>query len=119
MTNVQIIRRKNDFVLVQWEVGERMYRAWVLPNMVDESGLSPVVNRPERGIPYGVDFSQLVVLQASAQILDTELKRRGIWTLNDLRTNAQTVLGALQTTYGIDLAALLQAAKLLEGNKHG
>lgn len=107
---VQIIRRKNGLVLVQWEEAERLSRAWVLEDWLSGNQ----ADRPERGIPYGVDFSRLVVLQASAQTLDTELKRRGIWTLADLRADAQAVLGALQATYGIDLAALFQAAKHFE-----
>lgn len=82
--------------------------------MVNESGQTPTVSKPERGIPYGVDFSALVTLSANSKNLDEELKRRGIWTVADLRANPLEVMGALQATYGIDLAALLQAAKQYE-----
>lgn len=109
MTTVQIIRQKGGFTLVEWEEDSRLYRAWVLPEMVVDGNQ---VDRPQRGIPYGVDFSQLVVLQASPFVLDTELKRRGIWTYEDALHRAQEVLSALQATYGVDLATLLQAAKL-------
>lgn len=108
MQPVQIVRQKGGFTLVEWEEDDRLYRSWVLPEMVVEG----VVDRPQRGIPYGVDFSHLVVLQASPQTLDTELKRRDIWTHEDVLHRAQEVLSALQATYGVDLATLLQAAKL-------
>lgn len=106
--NVQIIRQKGGFTLIEWEEDNRLYRSWVLPEMVVDGS----VDRPQRGIPYGVDFSGLVVLQASSQVLDTELKRRNIWTYEDVLHRAQEVLSALQATYGVDLAYILQAAKL-------
>ena len=115
MTPVQISLRKSGWVLVEWTDTEgKLRRAWVVPQTVKESGPSPLVDRPERGTPYGVDFSRLVTLSATSHDLDLALKRRGIWTLDDLRKNPQDVLGALQDAYGIDLAGLLNAAKLYE-----
>lgn len=107
MQPVQIVRQKGGFTLIEWEDDNRLYRSWVLPEMVVEGA----VDRPKRGIPYGVDFSSLVDLQASTQTLDYELKRRGIWTYEDVLHRAQEVLSALQATYGVDLAELLKAAK--------
>lgn len=115
MTPVQIILRKGGWILVEWTNTEgKLRRAWATPQMVRESGPTPLADRPERGMPYGVDFSRLVTLSATSENLDTALKRRGIWTLDELRTRQQDVLGALQDTYGIDLAGLLNAAKLYE-----
>ena len=50
----------------------------------------------------------------SALDIERELKRRGIWTIEELRTRPNEVIGALKDAYGLDLAALLQAAKVYE-----
>lgn len=105
------IRAKNDLLLVEWEQDGRIRRSWVSKDMVEEQGedYADVVN-PGAGIPYGIDFARLVELQATPAALDTELKRRGIWTLNDMRANLPAVAAALQNVYGVDLAHLVQVA---------
>lgn len=115
MTTVQIISRKSGYVLVEWtDTDGRLRRAWIKPDMVWESGPLPRVDRPERGVPYGMDFSRMITLSADSKTFDNALKRRGIWTIADLRTRPQEALGALHEAYGVDLAALLHAAKIHE-----
>lgn len=115
MTQVQIILRKSGLILVEWtNTDGNLKRSWLPPNMVEESGPKPESDRPERGIPYGVDFSRMISLSATSQDWNNALKKRGIWTIADLRARPQDAIGALQDAYGIDLAALLNAAKLYE-----
>lgn len=115
MTSVQIISRKSGLILVEWtDTDSNLRRNWVKPDMVKESGPSPEVDRPARGIPHGMDFSRLITLSATSQHWNNALKRRGIWTIADLKARPQEALGALHDAYGIDLAAIYQAVKFYE-----
>lgn len=116
MVNVQIIQGNNDLVLVQWTNSYNiLQRSWVdRRDLVDEVGRSAKVANPERGYPYGVEFWRIVKLEATSKDLDRELKQRGIWTLADLRARPNEVVGALVAAYGVDLAAMFQAANMYE-----
>lgn len=116
LTSVQIIQSNNDLVLVEWtnEHGI-LQRSWVEQSaLVDAAGRTAKVEDPGQGVPYGVEFWRIVKLSLSSKDLDRELKQRGIWTLADLRTRPNEVLGALVAAHGVDLAAVFQAADRYE-----
>jgi hypothetical protein len=75
-----------------------------------------------RGVPYGLPWEEVIAsvgLNATPQSLAGELRKRGIWTADDLRRNVNAALGAIQAVYGLDLAALIGAANRFEGGKNG
>lgn len=116
----KIIQRKNNITLVEWIDGQTPRRAWITPDMiVSESGTEATIDHPEAGIPYGVDFSRMVVLSTTPEDIDREFKRRGIWTIADLRAKSNEAVGAIQAAYRIDLGRVLQAAKLYEDELEG
>ena len=111
----KIVQRKNGITLVEWTDQATPKRAWVTPDMiVEEAGTSAVVDKPDAGIPYGVDFSHLIVLSTTPEDIDREFKRRGIWTIADLRARPQEAVSAIQAAYRLDLGRVLQAAKAYE-----
>lgn len=114
--DVQVIRRKNGLMLVEWQANGVPKRAWVSGDMLrKDNGTTALVDRPEAGVPYGVDFWRMVKInKVTPQDLDVEMKRRGIWTLADLRANPNVALSAIQSLFGLNLAALLQAADQYE-----
>lgn len=81
---------------------------------LDRDGRGAECEHPEWGIPYGEDFSALVNPAATGESIDRELKRAGIWTVEDLLANPNGAAGALQRAYGVDLAALLGAARAIQ-----
>lgn len=109
--NARMIRRKAGLTLVEWvDAAGLPHRNWVPPYfIVSERDNLLEVTDPEAGIQYGLDFSQLFVPRITSQDLDRELKKKGIWTADDLRTRPNEALAALRDLYGIDLAALLNA----------
>jgi hypothetical protein len=114
---VQIIQRKNGLFLVEWHSEKTIQRAWVDSEMmIQDKGRVGEVYMPHAGIPYGVDWTVLWSPTVSAIDLDRSLKQRGIWTIEDLRTKPNEGLNAIRDAYGLDLAALLQAAKNHERN---
>ena len=63
----------------------------------------------EMGMPWGVPWEE-VELVARPDLLAVQLRRRGIWTANDLRANPGGALAAIQSAYGVDLTALRRLA---------
>jgi len=112
--SVQIILRKNDLTLVQWQENGSPSRAWVTPDMIiSEDGTEAIVSEPKAGIPYGVEWSRIVEFRATAQEFEKQLRAQGIWTVADLRERPDGARAALQATYGIDLAVLMNMARNL------
>lgn len=112
LIRVQIIRRKSDLTLVQWEQDGAPMRAWVVPSMIVEAvDNSATVRNPQEGIPYGERWNEfLEVAQVTPEMIDRELKRRGIWTIDDLEAKPDVARLCIQRAYGFDLAVLLLAA---------
>jgi hypothetical protein len=114
-TEVMVVGRKNDLMLAQWEHMGSPRRAWVTPDMiVDDRGGVATVRDPNAGIPYGMDWTRVGPFGVTPVDIDRELKRRGIWNIEDLRARPNEVIGALMSAYGMDLARLLQWAKEFE-----
>lgn len=116
LTEVQILQRGNDLVLVQWlDADEILQRAWVDKSYLrDQTGRSAKMANPASGVPYGVEFHRILKLKATAKDIERELKNRGIWTSDDVRTRPQEVIGALIAVFGVDLASLIQAVSRYE-----
>lgn len=108
---VRVVVRQNDLYLVEWLEDGAPRRSWLPASDVTQQkdGTTQAAN-PGHGVPYGDDFLHGVKLQATTEAVERELRQRGIWTADDALSNAPAVLGALQAVYGVDVAALMQAA---------
>ncbi|MFG0252982.1 MAG: hypothetical protein ACF8NJ_08930 [Phycisphaerales bacterium JB038] len=112
------MQRKNGLSLVEWTVDGVPNRAWATPDMIEtENGNTVTVLSPEEGIPYGVDFAEIVSTDVTPQMIDTELKRAGIWTYNDVVRQPERARQAIASAYGVNLAELLKAARRYERNQ--
>lgn len=116
-TKVTLIRSKGGKSLVEWVYGGKLRRSWVPMDEVHKEGEEHRVERPSAGVPYGHNFAKMLTPSVTPDAIDAELKKRGIWTIEDLRANPNSALGALQSTYGVDLAALFQAADMYEAEE--
>jgi len=63
----------------------------------------------EAGIPYGIPWEKLPPLPLTE--LAAQLRKRGIWTAEDLRTNQQQAVEAIRVTHRIYLGDLNKFAK--------
>ena len=113
-TSVRIIRRKSEYFLVQWEDGVTFQRAWVPSNKFlkrVEAGDIVEVEAPWEWPPYGERWDLLFEFsQITPEILDRELKRKEIWTIEDLQTNPNIVRLVLMKIYGLDIVKMLNTA---------
>lgn len=111
---VRAITKKGGMMLAQWEQDDRLHRAWFRDSDMTKIGESYYVVDPHVGIPYGFDFTELVELKTTPKVLDRELKRRGIWTLDDLRADPAALSSAIQAAYGVTRGTILQKAEEYE-----
>ena len=87
-----------------------MTRRSTVPSAVIQKRRVPTAEL-KRGIPYGEPWEDLIELHATPETLAAELRRRGIWTVEDLQENAEVARGAILSAYGCELAHLLRAVK--------
>lgn len=104
---VRVVEQRGKSAVVEWVDGEGPHRA-VIPapkgELVEEESLA-------MGIPYGLPWESIAALTATGERLARALRERGIWTLADLEKNQPAAFGAIQSVYGVDLAALIAAAE--------
>ena len=113
------VGQDKGLTLVEWHDGTKLRRNWVKPDMLtSDDGQWIEVDRPERGIPYGDDFSSLANFKIDAEAFILALHERGVWTYSDVQERGQDVLGALHTAYGIGLSnVLLNANKAAQATQ--
>lgn len=106
---VKIISQHKQSALVEFTKGDKLQRVTVPLSDIQEGQVSDY--KLKMGIPYGIEWSSLIRLQATSDDLQENLRKAGIWTGEDARKNAQRTLGVLQKTYGVDLGVILKVAK--------
>jgi len=112
---VKVVQRNNQASLVEWITEDGDLRRATVPSAVIINGACDSAEL-EYGIPYGVAWEQLITARDDfAPRLARELRRRGIWTVEELEANPNAVLGAIQAAHGVDLAVLLRAARQYGG----
>jgi len=103
---VRVVKVTGEAALVEWLEDGRPRRC-VLP--VGLAGSEIDAETLGLGAPYGLPWEEIIVLQATPDALADNLRRAGIWTLDDMQ-DSKRVFGVIQATYGVDLGALIQAA---------
>lgn len=113
---VTVISHNNNLTLVEWSTGSgRIHRNWLKTKDIDiASDGTATTADPGSGVPYGFDFARIVRLETTPQVLDTELKKAGIWTAEDIRARPAAALGAITAAYGLTLGSLLEAVSAHE-----
>jgi hypothetical protein len=95
--------------LVEWVEDGQAKRGFVPAKKFDPVGMPESVL--SRSTPYGLPWAKLANFSATPEGLESALHNADIWTLDDLVNKIQAAIGALQTAYKLDYAALKTAAK--------
>ena len=115
LENAKVIAHQDNLVLVEWEQEGIPQRAWVMPAMIVSSdGHTAVVKNPKSGIPYGMEWRRMVDILPTPEQVEIELKKRGIWTMTDLRQRSAEIVAAIQSACSLSRAGILQAAERYE-----
>lgn len=106
---MKTIKRAEQAVLVEWREDGKAHRAWV------PLGAEGSEDEARLGIPYGVPWAELIPPRAIfPEELEAALHSRGIWTAEDAQLNPQAILGAIVELIGVDMAAVIRAAREYE-----
>lgn len=106
---VTVVRTEGDAVLVEYAAKGDLVRV-VVPDKCVQDGQAPLSDL-EVGIPYGLPWEDLIVLKATPEDVARRLRANGIWTYEDLLKLQQDARGAVQASYSLDLAGLIEAAR--------
>lgn len=112
MVQVKVISHKGHSALVEYDGGNK--RAYIPRDKLDGDRIAQ--EELDKGVRYGLEFERLITCSATPEAIAAELKRRGVWTYDNLCQKPHAVHKAFMQFFGKDLAALMQAAKL-EVNK--
>ncbi len=105
---VKTLQERNGTALVEWIEDGQTQRALVPTSELSEDGDCA---HPERGLPYGVNFADLIHIAVQPTDIDRELKNAGVWTVDDLLSKPKLVQGAIIQAYGAVLKDLLRNAR--------
>lgn len=106
---VKLIHERNGTALIEWIEDSQTHRAIVPADQVIDGYCA----HPERGVPYGINFADYITIEVMPEDIDRELKRAGVWTVDDLHRQPQAVRAAINTAYGAVLQNLLHNTKAL------
>lgn len=100
---VTVIAQEGEQVLVQWTGKDNLFRAGLPAEKVVEGQV--VQADLEAGIPYGVEWDEEF---PGLCRLTYEMRRRGIWTFDDARSNISKAREAVITSTGEIIRKLLE-----------
>lgn len=115
---VNVIRRKGATMLVQFADENGVQRVTLPSSSVDDDGLVDVLEL-SLGIPYGLPWEEIVQFKATPETVTNELRRRGIWTREDLIADPNGAVSAFRTASGVDASRLRILAAQYEQKRGG
>lgn len=105
---VKTIGQNDQTILIEWRDQDGFHRAYLPAHEVE----ADMCASPEMGIPYGVPWSELLQPTVTPEALEQALYAHGLWTAQDvLAAKPAQLLGVLQGLYGLDVSALIEAAR--------
>lgn len=115
--DITIIKEQGQAVLVE-RVDNGVPRRYIVPREC-VYGVSVAPDVLSAGIEYGVPWEELWSPQVTPEAVATALRRRGLWTVEDLRREPGKAVAALQSVYGLDLSTLLAIAERAASGRDG
>lgn len=115
-SGVRIVQTKGQSALVEWQEEGRLFRGYLPVNLVKD-GTAEGADLA-KAAPYGVPWERYINLAGlTVQALADELRRNGIWTVDDLMKRDRDIIGIATNLVG---RAVFEAAKKANGgNKDG
>jgi hypothetical protein len=107
---IKVVDRDGKAVVVEWVDNGRLKRG-VLPAKDVKRGKYTTKTALRRAAPYGLPWEELVQLRATSEDLAEQLRKRGIWNLEDLWSKGEEVQAAIMATYRVDMFELRKLAQ--------
>jgi len=99
VTEVKVIRESDGSALVEYKDKGTLERV-TISSKVLINGNKVKDTLLKKGIPFGIDWSDINMPAVTPQMLNQELRSRGIWTADDVRSNPQAVRNAISKVQG-------------------
>jgi hypothetical protein len=116
LVEVYVVSQKGGSALVQWGPPEDRHRGYIPAEEVEGGKVAKAVL--DAAIPYGLPWEELVDLSdLTPEKFACELRRAGVWTLEDLAARATHAKHALSAATAVTLSALRKAAQELEAKE--
>ena len=104
---IRIVKTIGQAVIIQNELYERR----TVPARAIKPGDVISMREWKAGIHYGIPWEDVVTINATPESLAMELRKRGVYTRKDLEKRIKSVQAAVYEAVGVDLSALIRAAK--------
>lgn len=117
---VNVISSKNGSAVISW-VEDGTLQKGIIPSELI-IGNEVVDEYLTMAIPFGIDWAlalESVHRSVTVDDLAKELRRHGIWTLEDAQRNPQAVQGAILSAYGVSYATVMKAAEEYQNLANG
>lgn len=107
---IRVIERQGEAALVEWMVEGGDFNRGIVPikSLTGDAVRSTILSK---AIPHGVKWEKFITLTASVQDIGRELRRRGIFTIDDLNQNPTALQKAIIDSLGKDISAFFQAVQ--------
>lgn len=97
--DVKVIRESDQSALVEYREKGIVERATIpLKALIDGNKVREW--QLKKGIPFGIDWSDIDIPKVTPQMLTQALRLKGIWTAADVRANPQAVRNAISQVQG-------------------
>jgi hypothetical protein len=114
---IKVLLQVGGNSLVEWTDGDVVNRVYIPSSEVVNNSTS--IDTLNSGVQYGLDFESLKIPSITSEMLAHEMRRRGLWTVDDVMKYPNKVIAALQSVYRLDLGTLRNAVRLLESDTKG
>ena len=111
MVHARLIAHKGAAALVEYIDGGLFRRCYIPLAEFDAEKAQADEAVLKAGVPYGVDWSRVELKQLDPLELDQELKRRDLWTLEDIREHPEQAHAAINKISNATRIALVEAAQ--------
>lgn len=96
---VKVVREGDESALVEYKEKGLVERA-TIPLKVLIDGKMVRDTQLKKGIPFGIDWSEIEIPTVTPKMLTQALRVKGIWTAADVRANPQAVRNAINQVQG-------------------
>ena len=107
--HARLIKSKGKSALVEWHDGS-LKRGYIPVTEFDFDKSQASESALKAAAPYGIDWSK-VEIEIDTDLLDSELKNNGFWTVEDLRVNPQVLNIIIMRVAGLGREALRKLGK--------
>ncbi len=110
--DVRCIRAADSVVLVEWIDGAGLHRAELAESAIAHLGNGQArvgADILAQAAPYGLPWESLVKLTATPEAVAVELRRMGVWSVEDMRRQPDAVQRAIMAAHRADINSLSRA----------